>query len=135
MVREKNSMFHRKKYIRFHDKHHQQIQCKKCIDCHGKNRRLLSWKSMHMTYIDLNDKIKNELKLTMGGGGGGGRGGGRGRPINAWRSRSSLYRDDLSTIKAVRSRSWLYQDHLPTIKVMRNQVYMKAAADDDQFLT
>ena len=80
-----------------------------------------------MTYIDLNDKIKKRIKINDASG--------RGRPINAGRSRSSLYRDDLPTIKAVRSRSWLYQDHLPTIKVVRNQVYMKAAADDDQFLT
>ena len=67
-----------KKYIRFHDKHHQQIQCKKCIDCHGKNRRLLSWKSMLMTYIDWNDKIKKWIKINDGKGGG--------RPINAIRS-------------------------------------------------
>ena len=49
-----------------------------CIDYWGKNRRLLSWKSMLMTYIDWNDKIKKWIKINDGKGGG--------RPINAIRS-------------------------------------------------
>ena len=34
MVR-KNTVCFIKKITRFHNKHHQQIQCKKCIDYHG----------------------------------------------------------------------------------------------------
>ena len=62
--------------------------------------------------------IRNALKLTMGGVGGGGGGGEEEIRIKAGRSRSSLYRDDLPTIKVMRSRVRLYRDQLPTIKFL-----------------
>ena len=67
---------------------------------------------MHLIRIDFIDKkytlistieIKNALELMMGGVGGGGGGGGGEEEIRikAGRSRSSLYRDDLTTVNVL----------------------------------